>query len=40
MFKDTEAQKLEFSTDLEKLIAYRKAIEADLNGGFASVYDS
>jgi hypothetical protein len=40
LFKDTEAQKHEFSNDREKLIAYRKAIEADLNGGFASVCTS
>jgi hypothetical protein len=37
MLEDTEAQKREFETHPEKLVAYRKAIEADLNGGFASV---
>jgi hypothetical protein len=37
IFEDTEAQKREFLAHPEKLVAYRKAIEADLNGGFASV---
>jgi hypothetical protein len=36
-FNDTEAQKREFLDHPEKLVAYRKAIEADLNGGFPSV---
>jgi hypothetical protein len=35
--KDTEEQKREFEDHPEKLLAYRKAIEADLNGGFESV---
>jgi hypothetical protein len=35
--KDTEEQKREFLEHPEKLLAYRKAIEADLNGGFESV---
>ncbi|OAL04210.1 putative monooxygenase [Phaeosphaeriaceae sp. SRC1lsM3a] len=40
-FDYTEAQKREFLDHPEKLVAYRKAIEADLNGGFPSaLHDS
>ncbi|KAH6868165.1 putative monooxygenase [Alternaria rosae] len=40
-FDYTDAQKREFEAHPEKLVAYRKAIEADLNSGFASaLHDS
>ncbi|KAH8898674.1 putative monooxygenase [Thozetella sp. PMI_491] len=40
-FDYTEAQKREFLEHPDMLLAYRKAIESDLNGGFeAALYDS
>jgi len=34
---DTDTDKLAFDHDPEKHLAYRKAMEDDLNGGFKSV---